>query len=569
MMKSKKIMKRLFGILMSIVMMMGMMATTAFAAGTAKITITAPENASLKDMEVKAYKVLNQVNPDESLAEKKQYSVTTDFMPFFDINNVKTAFNGTDVYLKYDASAKHLTASNSESQSLGTIHITANTALDTSYPAADLIGRITEVDNLATFYTWIEKYIEDSPSISASTTVTVDGQDSDPQTEGVQFEIGNLDEGYYALIFSNVPDGISVKQGILIATPGTINLKAEPITVTKQVSEDDGDSYHDAVSAAMDTVLKYKITSKVPTIEDYSNLTNFSFTDTYEHQHLVQEEDKDFLLKIGSKEYQLTGNQFVNTGEIIATLDTTTKSGEFTVDFDESVLSKYQGETIELTYYARLTSDAVKVNNNTIALDYTNNGSSSHQTDSTEVYTYGIDVKKTFSSSNKPYSDVIFGLSSDKDGRNKIALVGDNGIYHVSAANDTTATKEDLKLSTDGKLTITGLDEGTYWLIETNAPNGYTAADPIQIVLTGDSNGNLKEGDTTAKFNGTTEIDGASLDNNALSVAVLKFDVFNQSGFELPQTGGAGTWMLTIGGIILIAAAAGLFVASRRKAFSK
>ena len=39
----------------------------------------------------------------------------------------------------------------------------------------------------------------------------------------------------------------------------------------------------------------------------------------------------------------------------------------------------------------------------------------------------------------------------------------------------------------------------------------------------------------------------------------------DKKGFQLPTTGGAGTWMFTIGGIVLIAAAGGVFFALRRK----
>lgn len=77
----------------------------------------------------------------------------------------------------------------------------------------------------------------------------------------------------------------------------------------------------------------------------------------------------------------------------------------------------------------------------------------------------------------------------------------------------------------------------TYWLVETTAPDGHQLlAEPLEIIITGDADG-----------------DGREITNSA-----------NTGGFELPLTGGAGTLWLTIAGIALLAAV--VLVARRRRA---
>lgn len=200
-------------------------------------------------------------------------------------------------------------------------------------------------------------------------------------------------------------------------------------------------------------------------------------------------------------------------------------------------------------------------------------------------------MEKTFSDGSASYDGVEFKLyAADKDTGNQtetvIELVGDDGVYHKKDAVETGTAAEKLVLDDNGKLTITGLDAGTYWLEETNAPDGFTKADPIKIelvaatdnesgkvtgVLAGGSGENVTKATMVAADNTEKPLTvtiGTTADTN-INISLAQFDVFNQKGFNLPQTGGAGTWMFTVGGIVLIAAAGALFLASRKKRSSK
>jgi len=87
----------------------------------------------------------------------------------------------------------------------------------------------------------------------------------------------------------------------------------------------------------------------------------------------------------------------------------------------------------------------------------------------------------------------------------------------------------------DGYAVIDGLDAGTYVLTETEAPDGYVKSDtPLTIVIPNDA--------------------------DSENVVNVKF-----ANSQIPHTGGSGTLMFTIGGVVIIAMAGVLLLASRKK----
>ena len=97
------------------------------------------------------------------------------------------------------------------------------------------------------------------------------------------------------------------------------------------------------------------------------------------------------------------------------------------------------------------------------------------------------------------------------------------------------ASKKTLISGADGKILVDGLDEGTYYLKETKAPEGYVCSSAeLEIVILGSADA-----------------------DNTVSVRF--------ANSQIPHTGGSGTLMFTIGGVAIIATAGVLLLVSRKK----
>lgn len=600
--KSNKLLSRFTGALATLTLVAGLVPVTAFAAdGEASITITEPkwddESKDWAGTQANAYLVLDQVNDTEVDPAKKVYEVTDAFDTFFNIdgtqNNdtVEEAFGqGSMVYLQFDGD--NLSAGTAEPATGAYITFSGDNAkaLDKTYGEADLVSRITGDEGVGgtdagVFYSWIEKYIEKN-AIATENTATA------AASAGLQgaMTISGLTEGYYAVDFKDVPSGLSLKQGVMIATtgetPAVMNLKAEDLPFEKQVSEKGADEWYDELTAETGDVLDYKLTAQIPTLTDYDNLTEFTMSDTLEQQEFdpasVAIAIDGAVITRGDGD---DSNTFYIGQTVLATLTSVSYADEkssFTLAFVPSALEVYEGETVTVTYSARLTTDAVKVNVNDAKLVWKNNGSDSSLTDSTKVYTYGIELTKTFSDatvSPEEIAAVTFQLYRE-NGQNEEPLyfTGSAGNYTlVSDSDGTDGTTTDLKLNTDTrKLTVVGLDDDeTYILKETNTADGYNLIDDdvtIDLEAQGEPNPMLLDETATTVKLGNTDLTVNFVNNTETTetaIASVAFELYNQKGFNLPKTGGTGTWALTMGGILLIAAAGGLLVISRRKKSSK
>lgn len=159
-------------------------------------------------------------------------------------------------------------------------------------------------------------------------------------------------------------------------------------------------------------------------------------------------------------------------------------------------------------------------------LDYTNEDGNEYESDVPDKPTgdlYAIHIKK-INVSKQPLAGAEFMLYSDAECTKAVT----SDVYTT--------------VSPTGDVTIYGLSEGTYYLKETKAPAGYNPiTKPIKVVV------------------------NASTATNY----VVTITVTNSNNFLLPQTGGAGTLLFTVGGLALIVLAGALLFLNKKKSANK
>ncbi len=239
----------------------------------------------------------------------------------------------------------------------------------------------------------------------------------------------------------------------------------------------------------------------------------------------------------------------VGTTVVSAADYTVTQNGQTVdIEFASSYLSNgdsafYKADKVYVTYVATVNTAALisiagelKPNTNHVDLHYTNNMNvTSDITGNTvNVYTFTLNVGKV-------------------DGNTKAPLTG--ATFKLTSKNDAEFVKT-LTTGTDGSVTFTGLKAGTYYVEETVAPEGY--------------NINSKKFEITISTQGNVTGDNVTTDIPATDNVKDNKLVVSDFPLSVPQTGGAGTVMFTIGGIALIACAGILFfVVMRKKKTSK
>jgi LPXTG-motif cell wall-anchored protein len=215
----------------------------------------------------------------------------------------------------------------------------------------------------------------------------------------------------------------------------------------------------------------------------------------------------------------------------------------FDITFSKTFCDHLQtNDRIVIYYTGILNEDAivgVDGNGNTAWLHFGEN----HKTEPSNAttYTYEADIVKT-DSQNTLIDGAVFKLYDSVTGGNEVKLVKiDDKTYRRAKEGET----GDNILVKDGIVTITGFDNGDYWLEEISAPSGYNQlTSRVKFTI---SDANLK-----ATFNGSIYSTGSGI------------HVINQTGNMLPETGGLGTTIfVTLGGLTVLAAGVVLFAKKR------
>ncbi|MDD3338410.1 MAG: SpaH/EbpB family LPXTG-anchored major pilin [Lachnospiraceae bacterium] len=295
-----------------------------------------------------------------------------------------------------------------------------------------------------------------------------------------------------------------------------------------------------------------------PTLEVYAK--NYSFTDDLDTR-------LDYKGNVIVKLYDKAGTETTLDSDYYSTSDTTAvvenAGGTLKVSLTNSGMKYIMQnlgtgtETPEIrVYFDTAINDTAQVATeieNNVTLDYTNSSGNKYEPTEPEekphVHTGGLLIDKYDSKTSAKLAGAEFMIARDAtqaeiDAGTGVETIKVGGVdkrvvfidfYDTDAIEGERVTK--VTTDKNGKAVLNGLAYGSYYLVETKAPDGY----------------NLLSAPITVTVNDTSHLTA-----NAIKVE-------NSSKFELPVTGGEGTLLFTMGGVLLIGMACILLVLTRKK----
>ena len=446
---------------------------------------------------------------------------------------------------------------------------------------------------------------------NALETAVKNGGVAVPETDATgHTSASNMEQGLYLVVETRVPENVtSTCNPFFVSLPmTTIDGAAWNYDVTvypknqtgnpnleKTVREDKNstgkhngsltdikDGYAHTATASVGDVVDYQIISTLPTITSKaSSLSEYTYVDTmskgirYNKNDVVIEffrdsacTDKITTWGEDSGKFTTVYDDTQNSMTIKMTESGLSEINESESVYTDSVKRGYSDCTMRITYAATLTADAQmgdKDNPNEVVLTWKRTNTTYYDTlkDCCHVYTYGIDVLKQFSDGKGSIQNVKFNLHNDTDDVFVIADLKD-GVYYAKSFTSKKSDATTFVPNGSGHIIVKGLEDDTYSLIEVATDKGYILlADAIELVIKTGESGTCEQCATklltaSATVNGK---DVTMTDGNA----IVPLTVLNNPGFNLPKTGGRGVWMYTVGGVLLLSAAAFIVVKSRKQ----
>ena len=426
--------------------------------------------------------------------------------------------------------------------------------------------------------------------------------------------------GYYLIVDTtkNVSGNQVYNAALLQATSNVeIQVKTDKPEVTKKIVE--SGNKVDYNNTAIGTLVNYNISSNVPDVTQYKNY-KFKVVDTLSKGLTYNAGSLSISINgttVPAKNYQTTVSGGTGEATVITILFKDCKT----------YFADKAGQTLEITYNATLNEHAVigvSGNDNKVKLEYSANpnevgeGDEFDQTDvkgetlEDKVITYvtGIKITKVDGQdTSKKLTGAQFQITGEKLVQGLVTgyefVVSDNGTYYklkdggyttTTPSSNTTDKYEDINIKynkvdktglttlkkeavdfvaevdDNGILSIAGLSAGTYVIKEIKAPDGYNILkDDITLVITCNTDtlnagsDPLTQNDCTwtlvKTVNGTSQT-LTSKDN--FDAGLFAFDIQNNQGAQLPETGGIGTTIFYIVGGILVVGAAILLITKKR-----
>lgn len=412
------------------------------------------------------------------------------------------------------------------------------------------------------------------------------------------------------------------------ATPSLEKKVLENTKATDQTQY--GSQYNDTADYEIGDYVTFKLIGTIPDMSAYNNGYRYTITDVLSTSldRPANNDVKVFLTNSKDVAVGLTGGTLEETSDVTSEFKVTASdspANSMTIEPNVSASSSKRSGANDLSavtgisgykyvvvvYKAKLNDKAAlgqqTIDGNTLGevgthhgnvnkahLSYSNNPSFPDGTDEHTgttpddyviVFTYSVDLTKVSAAdTGTAIQNASFVLSKG---------TGDNAQYATLSGNATNGWKltgwgdrnsaTTMTTEANGKVQISGLDHGTYYLTETVTPGPYNKpSQPWTITITADtSNGQSGAGAVTELRNLSGTVSNDSFTNNvvlrgqdkglvsgevtgAVTTGLVTATITNTQGFELPQTGGAATLALMIAGLALVAAAIVIAVIRRR-----
>ena len=367
------------------------------------------------------------------------------------------------------------------------------------------------------------------------------------------YNFTGLDAGYY-LVY--VTGGKEIQSSLVTVDKdtNTVNLKTEAPSITKTADKD---------TVSIGQVVKYTVTGSIPDTTGYD-----------QYQYIIHDELSNGLDFVNDKNGTALGEDATTVNVAVALKDGTDAStAPTTANLDTANNKKMsldlsawvranqtnKGKGFTVTYYAKVNANAVVTEKNNATLEYGNKPGETTTTTPSEAKTptYPLDILKKKSGSEEKLAGAKFSLYTSaedaKNGKNAIKVSGNNGNYVVNPASTTTEFESVKNIENAGyNIRVNGLAEGTYYLVETKAPDGFNKLTaPVVIKITKSTNTDVNN--WTISKDGTDESDKI-------------IDIENSTGSLLPSTGGTGVIVFAGLATLLVFGVVVSFIRDKRKA---
>ena len=362
-------------------------------------------------------------------------------------------------------------------------------------------------------------------------------------------------------------------------------------TIDKKTNATKGDgeaTWKETAAAGVNDIVRFYVEVNIPKYNNVSAL-NLTVNDTLTNLKYQEGSVKVYENRPDPKSHNDSNNEIqgaIKNSANVVEQDYTTSNGagtqklKFELDYQKIMgENAAQSKTVYIYYEAIMQKEAVTGTNhqgeNVATLKYSNaaNPNIEYTTDpeDTDVFTYYIGLTKKKNKTDDSLKGAYFSVYTDKNSKTPLKFVEmtENGTkYYRLAVGD----EADTVTQIEADFQIRGLDANTYYLEEVVAPQGYTKpSGRFEITMTSQMENNKHTGTLDNKQSSIKALDdadtalilssGVSVDKNyQFSISLGNFSTPN-----LPTTGGTGTVLLSIGGVVLMAAGAYLLFFRKKK----